>query len=119
MSRSQLKCELLWKLCRKHGWASPLSEDALIGLALESADQGDGREVVGELVEEPYITYRRGEGYSVKNDPDVQAQAAYRLISVCGYLEIQVEPTLSRFEQAGGFDEYDKDEVLADLDDWP
>ena len=118
MSDSQLKCELLWKLCRKHGWASPLLEDALIDLALESSDQGDGRELVDELVEEPYIAYQQERGYSVKNDPDAQAQAAYRLISVCGYHEIQVELTLSRFEQAGGFDEYDRDEVLSDLNDW-
>jgi len=98
MSRTRLKCRLLWKLCRKHGWGAPVPESV--------------------LVEEPYIRYREGHGYSVENDPDAQAQAACRLVSTCGYLEIQVEPTLSRFEQAGGFDAYDEREVSAALADW-
>lgn len=117
-SSSQLKCKLLWKLCRKHGWAAPIPKDGLADLALESSDQGRGKSLVDELVEEPYVRYQRGQGYSLKNDPDAQAQAAYRLKSTCGYLEIQIEPTLSRFEQAGGFDAYDEDAVLATLDDW-
>ena len=118
MSRTRLKCRLLWKLCRKHGWGSPVPESVLIDLALGSSDQGEGATAVRELADEPYIRYREGRGYSVKNDPDAQAQAACRLVSTCEYLEIQVEPTLSRFEQAGGFDAYDEREIRAELADW-
>jgi hypothetical protein len=117
-SISQIKCELLWKLCRRHGWGAPISEDALLNLALSDTNQATGRAVVGELLQEPYIVFRTDDGYSVKNDPDSQAQAAYRLKSTCGYTEIQIEATLSRFEQAGGFNAYDEDSVLESLDEW-
>jgi len=87
-------------------------------LALKSSDQGRGKELVEELIREPYITRTRNDGYRVKNDPDSQAQAAYRLTTTCGYDEFRVEATLSRFDQAGGFSTYDEDEVLSDLADW-
>jgi hypothetical protein len=95
-----------------------MSEDALIDLALESAEQGQGRDVVEELTDEPYIGYRKAKGYSVKNDPDSQAQAAYRLKNTCSYTKLQIETTLSRFEQKGGFSAYDENEVMATLEDW-
>lgn len=113
-----LLCQLLWKMGRRHGWSGYVSEDGLIDLALESSDQGAGREIVEELTNEPYIEFQRGRGYRVKNNPDSQAQAAYRLKRTCGYTELQIEATLSRFEQAGGFDAYDEDDVMNDLDDW-
>jgi hypothetical protein len=118
LSTSELKCKLLWKLCRKHGWGSPIPKTRLVNLALQSSSQGKGKRLVEELVQEPYIEYQEGQGYSALNNPDSQAQAAYRLNSSCGFLKIQIEPTLSRFEQAGGFDAYDEDDVLATLDDW-
>lgn len=118
MSDARLKCRLLWTLSRNHGWASPMSERAVVDRALASSDQGRGKEIVRDLAREPYVTYRRGRGYGLTNDPDAQAQAAYRLTDSCGYLEIQVEPTLSRFEQAGGFDEYERDAVLDELGEW-
>lgn len=114
----EAKCDLLWRLCRRHGWASPISKDGLTDLAFKSSSQGQGRELVDDLLDEPFICYQRGRGYWVKNDPDSQAQAAYRLRGVCGYTELQIEATLSRFEQAGGFDAYDEADVMADLDPW-
>lgn len=117
-SRQHVLCKLLWKLCRGHGWAGALSEDALVDLALESSSQGQARDLVEELIHEPYITFQNGKGYRVKNDPDSQAQAAARLKQSCGYTDIQIEPTLSRFEQAGGFDAYDMDTVSEQLDPW-
>jgi len=111
------RCRLLFTLVRRHGWGSPITKDGLVDLALESSAQGDGRELVDELAEEPYLSYQRGRGYWVKNDPDSQAQIAYRLISNCSYSKLQIESTLSRFEAAGGFDAYDES-VLDGLDDW-
>ena len=116
--RCQLLCRLLWTLCRKHAWADPLPLDQLLNLALDRSDQGRGRLLVSALVREPYIESHSGTGYRLKNDPDAQAQAAFRLRSSCGYHDIQIEPTLSRFAQAGGFDAYDEAAVLAPLDAW-
>lgn len=112
--------QLVFKLCRRHGWGSPIPEDDLVNLALHSSDQGRGRTLVGDLVSEPYIGFRSSSGYFVRNDPDSQAYAAYRLQSTCGYTKLQIEGTLSRFAQAGGFDAYDdrEAELLADLPDW-
>jgi hypothetical protein len=114
MTLSYEKCQLLWKLCRKHGWGTPVPKDVLVDLALKSSDQGRGKDIAEELVTEPYIGYQQNKGYSVKNDPDSQAKVAFLLVSECGYNKIQVEATLSRFKQAGGFDAYDEDEVLDD-----
>lgn len=118
MSDVVLRCSLLWTLCRKHRWGGPITKEGLVDLALESSDQGRGKEVVEDLVEEPYITLTRNNGYRVKNDPDSQAQAAYRLTTTCGYDEFRVEATLSRFDDAGGFSAYDREEVLSGLADW-
>lgn len=118
MSDSEMKCSLLWKLCRKHRWGGPITKEGLVDLALKSSDQGRGKELVEELIREPHITRTRNDGYRVKNDPDSQAQAAYRLTTTCGYTEFQVESTLSRFEQAGGFSAYDREEVLSELGEW-
>jgi hypothetical protein len=114
---TELKCKLLWVLCRKHSWASPLQTSTLVSLALDRSQQGRGRILLEELRREPYVTFRRGEGYRIKNDPDSQAQAAYRLYSTCGFLSIQIETTLSRFDQAGGFEAYDS-AVLDTLEPW-
>ncbi len=73
--------------------------------------------MVEELLSEPYITFQRGKGYGLKNDPDSQAQVAFRLTRSCSYDEFRVEETLSRFGDAGGFDTYDES-VLDGLDDW-
>lgn len=117
-SDAQLKCELLWKLCRRHGWGGAISKDGLTDLALDASSQGSGRKIVEQLIDESYITYQRGNGYRVKNDPDSQAEAAYRLKNSCGWSELQIEATLSRFEQAGGFSAYDEASVMQELDDW-
>jgi hypothetical protein len=86
-------------------------------MALEDTEQGRGKTLVEELIEEPYIGYREGKGYAVGNDRDTQAIAAFRLRDTCTYSELRIEATLSRFKQAGGFDEYDQS-VTVGLDRW-
>jgi hypothetical protein len=117
-SSLQLKCRLLWTLCRKHSWASPLSITTLVNLALDRSEQGRGRLLVQELLAEPYVERRAGDGYRIKNDPDSQALAASRLRRTCDYRPIQIEATLSRFEQAGGFDAYSEAGIAEILDSW-
>lgn len=84
-----------------------MSKKGLISLALDSSEQSIGRDVCDDLKHEPYIIFQRGRGFSIKNNPDDQARVAFFLRDTCGYTELQIEATLSRFEQKGGFDVYD------------
>lgn len=117
-STTRLKCRLVWKLARLHGWGSPVDEARLVDAALPPSEQGIGREVLAELRDEPYVGFVSGGGVSLANDPDSQALAAVRLHSTCGYTVLQIEATLSRFEQAGGFDAYDVPAVRESLAPW-
>lgn len=114
----RILCELLWKLSRRHTWANPIQRDDLLRLALSRPDWPRGRALLDELVVEPYMEFDPARWYLVKNDPDSQALVAARLTRTCWYPELTVEATLSRFEQAGGFDEYDVEDLEARLGDW-
>lgn len=119
LADSRIKCSLFWKLCRRHGWGSPVPEDALVDMALARVEQGRGKKLVKELRTESYIEHQEGKGYKVKNSPDEQAKAAFRLRDTCSYSELRIEATLSRFEQAGGFDTYGEGDVFdPENDDW-
>lgn len=115
---SSILCQLLWKLSRKHTWVRPIQKDSLVRLALSRPDWPRGRELLDELVVEPYMEFDPARGYRVKNDPDSQALVAVRLTRTCAYPELTVEATLSRFVQAGGFDAYDVEKLQAELDAW-
>lgn len=115
---TRILCQLLWKLSRKHTWANPIQEDDLVRLALSRPDWLRGRELLDELVFEPYLEFDPTRGYRVKNDPDSQALVAARLTRTCTYPQLTVEATLSRFKQAGGFDAYDVEKLLAKLGGW-
>ncbi len=117
-SDSTIKCNLLWKLCRRHGWSTPIPRDDLVIAALESSEQGRGKRLVAELLTEPDISYQRNRGYRIRNSPDAQAYAAFRLRESCGYSTLQIESTLSRFKQAGGFDVYDRETVFPASTNW-
>ena len=61
---------------------------------------------------------RQASGFVLANDPDSRALAAARLRETCGYSTLQIEATLSRFEQAGGFDAYDVTVLANELPPW-
>lgn len=71
-----------------------------------------------ELLWEPYVEYYPDREFRIKNDPDSQALAAIRLVETCGVEALRAEATLSRFEQAGGFDAYDVEALDAELNPW-
>lgn len=114
----EIKCRLLWSLARRHGWASPVDATTLVSSALPTAEQGMGRELLGALAREPYVDRVGESSYALRNDPDSQAVAAARLTDTCGYTTLQVEATLSRFAQAGGFSAYDRSRLREALPDW-
>lgn len=100
--RNPVKCSLRWKLARRHAWGSPIPEDDLVRMAPTDVGDDRAREACQELKTESYVTYRRENGYGLRNSPDEQAKLARVLRDTCGYSEIQIEATLSRFS---GFDE--------------
>lgn len=115
---TEARCDLIWQLCRRHSWGSPIPGENLVRLALKTSEQGEGRrERLDELLKEPYVE-KLPNGFAIKNNPNAQAQAAYRLETTCGYSRLRIEAALSRFKQAGGFEAYDGNDVLAQLDDW-
>lgn len=118
MSSCQLKCDLLWALCREHAWGRTLSTQRLLRYGLPPGQRERGRNLLDELLRESYIEYYPNKGYRLKNDPDSQALLASRLTETCGLPAMSVEATLSRFQQAGGFDAYDRQELVAELEAW-
>jgi hypothetical protein len=117
-TESSISCDLLFKFIRRHGWGNPITIKGLTDLALEDSQQGTGQQIAENLVEKPYIHEVQRGKYAVPNDPDSQAQIAFILRENCDYSELRLEATLSRFKQAGGFDAYERDEVLDGLS-WP
>jgi hypothetical protein len=117
-NKSSVFCDLLFKMSRRHGWGNPITIKGLTDLALKDSQQGSGQQLAEDLVEKPYIKEVQQGQYAVPNNPDSQAQIAFVLREKCGYTELQLEATLSRFEQAGGFDAYERDKVLDGLS-WP
>lgn len=103
-----IRCRILWKLSRNHTWSRYIPVSDLLGIALATEGHDLGRSVIEELKNEPYTAFQQGRGLGLKNDPDSQALVAFELRDIRNYTELQVEATLSRFYQAGGFDEYDQ-----------
>lgn len=118
MSSCRLKCDLLWALCREHAWGRAVSTQRLLRYGLPPGQRGRGRNLLDELLRELYLEYYPDSGYRLKNDPNSQALLASRLTETCGLPIISVEATLSRFEQAGGFDAYERQRLAARLEDW-
>jgi hypothetical protein len=116
-SDSEVLCKLSWKLARRHGWGNPISKQGLADLALKSSNEGRGRELIDSLVSESFVG-KSQKGYYIPNDPDSQAVLAFRLRDTCGYTEVQIEATLSRFNESGGFDEYEGQDMIESDEGW-
>lgn len=112
----RLSFELLWTISRSHEWTNSwIDEDAIARDGLATHMRGDVTSILLPLREEPYIEYHSSKGYRIKNDPDSQAQAAFRCREILEHSELRIEATFSRFDDVGGFDEYDKKDVIDDL----
>ena len=80
----------------------------LLTAALDTEGHDEGRYAIEDLTGESFTVFNRGEGIRLKNDPDSHAIVAFELRGICNYTEIQIEATLSRFSQQGGFEAYDE-----------
>lgn len=105
---TSIRCKILWKLSRMHTWSGYIHEGDLLDAALDTEGHDLGREAIDQLKNEPFTVFQQGRGIHLKNDPDSQALVAFELRDVCDYTELQIEATLSRFSQAGGFERYDE-----------
>jgi hypothetical protein len=101
-SDADIKCEMKWKLCRKHGWSGPVPEDSLVKDSVDSHEIPRGRRIADDLKKESYVIYQRKRGFSLKGMPELE-QLARELRDQCGYNTIQIEATISPFHRAGGF----------------
>lgn len=97
-SETELRCALLWRLARRHGWASWIPTEDLVG-AVPTHERGRAREVAVDLQQNPLTEHRHGYGFKLAH-ARIDALAAF-LREECGYGEFRIEATLSHF---GGFE---------------
>ena len=93
----EIRCALLWRLARSHGWANWIPENDLIR-AVPSHERGRARVVVEELRRTPLVRSHRDRGYKLAHD-GIDALAR-ELRNVCDFDAFRIEATLSHF---GGF----------------
>lgn len=97
-STTEIKCTILWRLARRHGWANWIPVDDLI-TAVPTHERGRARGITKELKSEPYIRFHRKRGIKINNSKiDLLAD---ELHNICEYSEFRITATLSHF---GGFD---------------
>lgn len=95
LSRTEIRCTLIWRLARRHAWANWIPEDDLIG-GLPSDEHGRARSVAEELRSASYIAYKRDRGYKIAHAH--VDDLAMELRDTCGYSEFRIEATLSHFD---------------------
>lgn len=97
-TETEIRCALLWRLSRRHGWANWVPVDDLVN-AVPNHERGWAREVAHDLKLEPFTAYHRNRGFKIDHS-HVDALAVF-LRDGCGYSEFRIESTLSHF---GGFE---------------
>lgn len=98
LTETEIKCALLWRLVRSHGWANWLPDDELIK-AVPTHERGRARQVVANLNRESYIRQHHNRGLKINNSQI--DRLADELHTTCNYSKFRIEATLSHF---GGFD---------------
>lgn len=91
----EIRCAILWRLARRHGWATWIPVDDLVA-AVPTHERGRAKTVAEGLKHEPYVAYRRKRGLKIDH-PKIDALAAL-LRDECGYSEFRIEATLSHFD---------------------
>lgn len=91
---SEIRCALLWRLARSHGWANWIPEDDLVR-AVPSHERGRARECIEELCRNALVRYHRTRGLKLAHNR-IDALAR-ELRDECGFSEFRIETTLSHF----------------------
>lgn len=97
-SRREVRCAVLWRLARNHGWAQWTPEESVIR-AVPSHERGRARTIAARLAHEPFIHYHPNRGLKIAHDGI--GLFARELRDRCGISEFRIETTLSHF---GGFE---------------
>jgi hypothetical protein len=97
LNDDEIRCRLLWRLVREHGWSKWVPEDSLVNRALPDSEIGRGREVCEALRSEPYLVWQHERGYRIKGLPE-QETLARELRDRCDFTELQISSSLSHFD---------------------
>lgn len=97
-SRQAIRCAILWRLVRNHGWAQWVPEVRIIR-AVPAHERGRAKDIVARLSRAPFAHHNPQRGLKIAHDGI--DRLARELRDVCGYSEFRIEATLSHF---GGFD---------------
>lgn len=96
-SVTDIRCALLWRLARNHGWAQWIPDERLIR-AVPSHERGRARDAIAQLADEPFIHRHPHRGIRIAHRNI--GLLACELRDDCGISEFRIESTLSHF---GGF----------------
>ena len=96
LSDTEIRCQLLFFLSRKHGWAQWIPEDELVGTVPVSERGRARQEILPELQQSPLTIHQRDRGYKINHDRI--EDLAYELRDECTYSELRIEATLSHFD---------------------
>ena len=95
-TKTEIRCQLLFSLSRKHAWARWVPEDEILR-TLPKSERGRGRrEVLPELRKEPLVIHQPDRGYKINHD--TIEDLAHELRDKCEYSELRIEATLSHFD---------------------
>lgn len=94
-SVTEIRCSLLWRLARSHGWAQWIPEEQLMR-AVPSHERGRAKRAIGQLTGEPFIHRHPHRGIRIAHR--YIELLARELRDDCGISEFRIETTLSHFE---------------------
>lgn len=97
-SPQEIRCAVLWRLARDHGWAQWVPEERLTR-AVPSHERGRARRIVARLAREPIVRHHPHRGLKLAHERI--DHLAHELRDRCGISEFRIESTLSHF---GGFE---------------
>lgn len=93
-SFEEIRCVMLWRLARNHGWATWTPEEDLTR-AVPSHERGRARSIADSLRGERLVTHHPSRGFKISHE---EIERLARLLrDVCGISEFQIEATLSHF----------------------
>ncbi|MDY7081228.1 MAG: hypothetical protein SXQ77_02185 [Halobacteria archaeon] len=100
ISDSDIFCQLIWGIARRHGWSKWVPEDVVVK-KVASSDRDRARRILRENVDEvTFLNYKKDGNnpkYRLREGPEEKENLAECLLE-CGYSKIQIEATVSRFE---------------------
>lgn len=94
LSARDIRCAMLWRLARSHGWAHWVPEERLIR-SVPSHERGRARESIAGLSDEAYVHYQPDSGLKIAHQGI--DRLARELRDACGISELRIESTLSHF----------------------